>query len=51
MNLSLMRTEEKPQQAAAYPDDMTRDEFNSWVQGLSEADKQKHRFFYVIRRE
>src|SRR5678816_2082379 len=42
---------EKPQQAAAYPDDMTRDEFNSWVQGLSEADKQKATgFFYVIRR-
>ena len=30
---------------------MTRDEFNSWVQGLSEADKQKATgFFYVIRR-
>jgi len=42
---------EKPPQAAAYPDDMTRDEFNSWVQGLSEADKQKATgFFYVIRR-
>jgi hypothetical protein len=42
---------EKPQQAAAYPDDMTRDEFNSWVQGLSDADKQKATgFFYVIRR-
>ena len=42
---------EKPLQAAAYPDDMTRDEFNSWVQGLSEADKQKATgFFYVIRR-
>src|SRR5215468_5982208 len=24
---------EKPPQAAAYPDDMTKDEFNSWVQG------------------
>jgi len=42
---------EKPLQAAADPDDMTRDEFNSWVQGLSEADKQKATgFFYVIRR-
>ena len=42
---------EKPPQAAFYPDDMTRDEFNAWVQGLSEADKQKATgFFYVIRR-
>jgi len=42
---------EKPQQAAAYPDDMTRDEFNAWVQTLSEADKQKATgFFWVIRR-
>lgn len=42
---------EKPPQAAAYPDDMTRDEFNAWVQGLSETDKEKATgFFYVIRR-
>jgi len=42
---------EKPPQAAAYPDDMTKEEFNSWVQGLSEADKQKATgFFWVIRR-
>jgi len=42
---------EKPPQAAFYPDDMTREEFNAWVQGLSEADKQKATgFFYVIRR-
>jgi Peptidase family M49. len=42
---------EKPPQAAYYPDDITRDEFNAWVQTLSEADKQKATgFFYVIRR-
>ncbi|HEY6805113.1 MAG TPA: hypothetical protein VI306_16175 [Pyrinomonadaceae bacterium] len=42
---------EKPPQAAAYPDDMSRDEFNAWVATLSEADKQKATgFFYVIRR-
>lgn len=42
---------EKPHQAAAYPDDITRDEFNAWVATLSEADKQKATgFFYVIRR-
>jgi hypothetical protein len=42
---------EKPPQAAAYPDDMSRDEFNAWVTTLSEADKQKATgFFYVIRR-
>jgi hypothetical protein len=43
---------EKPQQAAAYPDDITRDEFNAWVETLSEADKQKATgFFYLIRRD
>jgi hypothetical protein len=42
---------EKPPQASFYPDDMTKDEFNTWVQGLSEADKQKATgFFYLIRR-
>ena len=42
---------EKPPQAAAYPDDMTREEFNAWVQTLPEAEKQKATgFFYVIRR-
>ena len=43
---------EKPPQAAAYPDDMTKEEFNSWVEGLSETEKQKATgFFYVIRRD
>ena len=42
---------EKPLNANYYPDDMTRDEFNSWVQGLPETDKQKATgFFYLIRR-
>src|SRR6476619_3023594 len=42
---------EKPLNANYYPDDMTKDEFNSWVQGLSETDKQKATgFFYLIRR-
>jgi Peptidase family M49 len=42
---------EKPPQAAFYPDDMSRSELNTWVQGLSEADKQKATgFFYLIRR-
>ncbi|HEX6046088.1 MAG TPA: hypothetical protein VFZ22_16465 [Pyrinomonadaceae bacterium] len=42
---------EKPPQANYYPDDMTKDEFNAWVQTLSEADKQKATgFFYLIRR-
>src|SRR5215204_1479837 len=42
---------EKPVHASYYPDDMTKDEFNSWVQGLSEADKQKATgFFWLIRR-
>ena len=42
---------EKPPQASYYPDDMTKDEFNSWVQTLSDADKQKATgFFWLIRR-
>jgi hypothetical protein len=42
---------EKPPQGAAYPDDMTKDEFNSWLQGLSETEKQKATgFFWLIRR-
>jgi hypothetical protein len=42
---------EKPPYANYYPDDMTKDEFNSWLQGLSDADKQKATgFFHLIRR-
>ena len=42
---------EKPPQANYYPDDMTKDEFNAWVQGLSEAEKQKATgFFHLVRR-
>ncbi len=43
---------EKPPQAAHYPDDMTKEEFNAWVETLSETDKQKATgFFYAIRRD
>ena len=42
---------EKPHGANYYPDDMTKEEFNTWLQSLPEADKQKATgFFYVIRR-
>src|SRR5215204_296748 len=42
---------EKPLNASYYPDDMSKDEFNSWVQGLSDAEKQKATgFFWLIRR-
>ncbi len=42
---------EKPTQANYYPDDMTKDEFNTWLQGLSDAEKQKATgFFHLIRR-
>ena len=42
---------EKPPQAGFYPDDMTKDEFNTWLAGLSEQDKQRATgFFTVIRR-
>ena len=43
---------EKPHDANYYPDDMTKEEFNSWLEGLSDADKQKATgFFYLIRRD
>jgi hypothetical protein len=43
---------EKPPQANFYPADMTRDEFNTWVKGLSPSEKEKATgFFYVIRRD
>jgi len=43
---------EKPPQANYYPDDITKEEFNSWVQGLSAQDKEKATgYFYVIRRD
>jgi hypothetical protein len=42
---------EKPPQAGFYPDDITKDEFNAWAQGLPEADRKKAQgFFHVIRR-
>lgn len=42
---------EKPAQAGFYPDDMTKDEFSTWVAGLSEQEKQQATgFFTVIRR-
>jgi hypothetical protein len=41
----------KPSHATYYPDDMTKDEFNSWVAALSPEEKQKATgFFYLIRR-
>lgn len=42
---------EKPPHANYYPDGMTKAEFETWVAGLPEADKQKATgFFYLIRR-
>src|SRR5215203_4237870 len=42
---------EKPIQANYYPEDITKQEFESWLQGLSEADKQKATgFFHLVRR-
>ena len=43
--------EEKPPQAAHYPDDMTKEEFTRWVETLSEPERQKATgFFYAVRR-
>lgn len=42
---------EKPERANYYPEDMTKEEFETWVKGLSESDKQKATgFFHLIRR-
>ncbi len=43
---------EKPANANYYPEDMTKDEFNSWINGLSESEKEKATgYFYTIRRD
>jgi hypothetical protein len=42
----------KVPQGSFYPDDMTKEEFNTWTQGLSEEERQRAvGFFYVIRRD
>ena len=42
----------KPLQANFYPDDITKDEFNSWQAGLSDSEKEKATgYFYTIRRD
>ncbi len=43
---------EKPPQANYYADDITKEQFNAWVQGLSPQEKEKATgYFYVIRRD
>src|SRR2546423_4579988 len=42
----------RPPTANFYPSDMTKDEFNSWVNTLSAGEKEKAtEYFYVIRRD
>jgi Peptidase family M49 len=42
----------KPPQANFYPADITKDEFNSWLQTLSPTEKEKATgYFYTIRRD
>ncbi|MDQ2976374.1 MAG: hypothetical protein M3R69_13330 [Acidobacteriota bacterium] len=42
---------EKPPQANFYPDDITKEEFNSWLAGLPDTEKEKATgYFYTIRR-
>jgi Peptidase family M49 len=42
---------EKPPQAGHYPEDMTKEEFETWVAKLPESEKQKATgFFYAVRR-
>lgn len=42
---------EKPPQGGFYPDDMSKEEFNAWAQGLSDEERKRAiGFFYVIRR-
>jgi peptidase M49-like protein len=43
---------EKPPHANFYPDDITKDEFNSWLAGLAGPEKEKATgYFYTIRRD
>ncbi|MCA1556596.1 MAG: hypothetical protein LC747_07890 [Acidobacteria bacterium] len=43
---------QKPHHANYYPDDMTKEEFNTWVQGRTEAEKERATgFFHLIRRD
>ena len=43
---------QKPLHANFYPDDITKDEFNSWLAGLPDAEKEKATgYFYTIRRD
>jgi hypothetical protein len=42
----------KPPQANYYPDDLTKEEFNSWLNTLSAEEKEKATgYFYTIRRD
>src|SRR5882672_8654822 len=42
----------RPPQANFYPDDMTKDEFNAWLNALSPEEKDKATvYFYTIRRD
>ena len=42
----------KPPHANYYPDDITKEEFNSWLNGLSASEKDKATgYFYTIRRD
>jgi hypothetical protein len=42
----------KPAQANFYPDDITKDEFNSWLTGLPDSEKEKATgYFYAVRRD
>ncbi|HVG37857.1 MAG TPA: hypothetical protein VM870_01145, partial [Pyrinomonadaceae bacterium] len=42
----------KPPQGSLYPDDMTKDEFNSWERTLTGDEKARSTgYFYVIRRD
>jgi len=43
---------EKPPQANFYPDDITKEEFNSWLASLPDSEKEKATgYFYTIRRD
>jgi hypothetical protein len=43
---------EKPPQANFYPDNITKEEFNSWLAGLPGSEKEKATgYFYTIRRD
>lgn len=52
INFNECTPETPPEGANYYPEDMTKNEFNEWINTLSDEDKEKAKgYFHVIRRD